>query len=90
MFANIPAIAHHLPALRPSRRGFLIGAAAVTGGFAVGLRAPAAAAQEAAAINPLEAYITITADDRITIRSSQFDMGQGSYYGIATDRKSVV
>lgn len=84
MFANIPAIAHHLPALRPTRRGFLIGAAAVTGGFAVGLRAPAAAAQEAAAINPLEAYITITADDRITIRSSQFDMGQGSYYGIAT------
>ena len=84
MFPIVPPFARRMPPLRTSRRGFLIGAAAVTGGFAVGLRAPAAAAQEAAAINPLQAYVTITADDRVTIHSSQFDMGQGSYYGIAT------
>ena len=45
-----------------------------------------ALAQEAAAeaINPLAAYVTITADDRVTVISSQFDMGEGSYHGIAT------
>ena len=36
------------------------------------------------AINPLAAYVSITADDRVTVISSQFDMGQGSYHGIAT------
>ncbi len=66
-----------------TRRGFLIGSAAVAGGFAVGLRAGPVAAQDAA-INPLDAYIRITADDRVTILSSQFDMGQGSYFGVAS------
>src|SRR5262245_60117840 len=71
--------------VRTSRRGFLIGAAAVAGGFAVGFRPIGALAQAAGeAINPLEAYVVITADDRVTILSSQFDMGQGSYNGIAT------
>src|SRR5688500_11326541 len=71
--------------VRTTRRGFLIGAAAVAGGFAVGFRPVAALAQEAgAAANPLAAYVTITADDRVTVISSQFDMGQGSYHGIAT------
>jgi isoquinoline 1-oxidoreductase beta subunit len=77
-----------LPAPRPTRRGFLIAAATVAGGFAVGFRSPFAAAQEAAAaaapVNPLAAYVVITADDRVTLISSQFDMGQGSYHGIAT------
>jgi isoquinoline 1-oxidoreductase subunit beta len=70
--------------LAATRRGFLIGSAAVAGGFAVGLRAGPAAAQDAAAINPLDAYIRITADDRVTILSSQFEMGQGSYFGVAS------
>ena len=71
------------------RRGFLLGAAAVAGGFAVGFRPLAAEARRRtrgadAPINPLAAYVTITADDRVTVVSSQFDMGQGSYHGIAT------
>jgi isoquinoline 1-oxidoreductase subunit beta len=78
-----------LPA-RATRRAFLIGAAAVAGGFAVGFRP--AAAQEgmpvaqagATAVNPFAAYVTITADDKVTVISSQFDMGEGSYHGIAT------
>jgi len=72
--------------VRTSRRGFLIGAAVVSGGFAVGFRAAPAFAQDPVPgpINPLAAYIHITADDRVTILSSQFDMGQGSYHGIMT------
>ncbi len=75
-----------------SRRGFLIGTTAIAGGFAVGFRPAGALAQEgmpvaqaeASATNPFAAYVTITADDRITVISSQFDMGEGSYHGIAT------
>jgi len=72
--------------VRATRRSFLIGAAAVAGGFAVGFR-PAAAQEagvDAAPVNPFAAYVTITDDDRITVVSSQFDMGEGSYHGIAT------
>ena len=39
---------------------------------------------DAAPVNPFAAYVTITNDDRITVISSQFDMGEGSYHGIAT------
>jgi isoquinoline 1-oxidoreductase beta subunit len=75
-----------------TRRGFLIGATAIAGGFAVGFRPAGARAQEgmpvaqapAGTTNPFAAYVTITADDRIKVISSQFDMGEGSYHGIAT------
>jgi isoquinoline 1-oxidoreductase beta subunit len=75
-----------------TRRRFLIGATAIAGGFAVGFRPAGALAQEgmpvaqapATATNPFAAYVTITTDDRITVISSQFDMGEGSYHGIAT------
>ena len=79
--ANSPA------PIRTSRRGFLIGTAAVAGGFVVGYRLPRAAlAQTAAAeaANPLTGYVLITPDNKVTVLSSQFDMGQGSYHGIAT------
>src|SRR5437867_2563627 len=71
---------------KASRRGFLIGAAAVAGGLAVGFR-PVLAAGETAppnGLSPFDAYLTIGPDDRVTVISSQFDMGQGSYHGIAT------
>lgn len=92
-------LAHHLvrrpvPALPVSRRGFLLGATAVAGGVAIGFRPLGAQAQAqtqaqaqapgGAALNPLTAYVTITEDDRVTITSSQFEMGQGSHHGIAT------
>lgn len=81
-----------LASARTSRRAFLIGATAIAGGFAVGFRPVGAFAQEgvpvsttdAAVINPFAAYVMITGDDRITVVSSQFDMGEGSYHGIAT------
>lgn len=85
MFAGL--MTNALPPLQPTRRGFLLAAAAVAGGLAVGFRPGESSAEDAAgsaAINPFEAYVTITADDRVTVVSSQFDMGQGSYHGVAT------
>lgn len=71
-----------------SRRQFLIGAAMSAGGLAVGyhlLRStPAAAQAEADQLSPFSTYVEITPDDRVIIHSSQFDMGQGAYFGIAT------
>jgi len=82
---------HDAPA--PSRRRFLIGAAAgvasMGAGLVVGFRpavaaTPAKSGEPAGPLNPLEAYVHITPDDRVTVVSSQFDMGQGSWHGIAT------
>ncbi|MFU0504727.1 xanthine dehydrogenase family protein molybdopterin-binding subunit [Pseudaminobacter sp. NGMCC 1.201702] len=75
--------------VKPSRRQFLIGTAAVAG-IAVGYRliaarpASAQAAPGVAAANPFQAYVEITPENRIIIHSSQFEMGQASYFGIAT------
>ncbi len=77
-------------AVSMSRRRFLVSAAATATGLAVGFqvlgaRAAAPAAQQAAApINPFAAYLEIAEDNSVTVLSSQFDMGQGSYHGIAT------
>lgn len=69
-----------------SRRGFLLAAAATTAGVAIGFRAAEAAGPVAAAdtANPFQSYIEINEDGAVTILSSQFDMGQGVYHGIAT------
>ncbi|NMM45335.1 xanthine dehydrogenase family protein molybdopterin-binding subunit [Rhodospirillaceae bacterium KN72] len=72
-----------------SRRGFLLGVTASAGGLAIGFRpaqATEATSTEATsdAANPLEAYIEIAEDGSVTVLSSQFDMGQGSYHGLAT------
>jgi len=79
-----------LDAVQQTRRHFLIGTAATATGLTVGYRlalAPAQAqanAPAAAPVNPFQAYVEITPDNRIVIHSSQFEMGQGSYFGIAT------
>jgi isoquinoline 1-oxidoreductase beta subunit len=91
----IPAFnAHHpkpLAAALPkaSRRSFIIGALAVGTSLVVGFRATPQALAETAAtpaapVNPLAGYIKIDADNKVTIYSSQFEMGQGAYFGIAT------
>jgi isoquinoline 1-oxidoreductase subunit beta len=68
-----------------SRRRFLVGSAAVAGGLMIGFRATPAMAQAApAAVNPLQGYISIGADNVITIYSAHMDMGQRIYGGIAT------
>ena len=76
----------------PSRRRFLIGAAAVGGGLAVGFRAAEAAdgpvqAQTPFAhtqVNPFSAYLTITPEGLVVVHSAHMDMGQGPYHGLAT------
>lgn len=70
----------------PSRRSFLIGAAAVGSSFVVGFSALADVAPGAnpAAPNPFDGYLQISPDETVTIYSSQMDMGQGIYHGLAT------
>lgn len=74
-----------------SRRQFMLGALAAGGGLAVGFRvlasSPAAASETAPDGNRASAftpYLTIDGDGRVTVLSSQFEMGQGSYNGLAT------
>ncbi|HWK66986.1 MAG TPA: xanthine dehydrogenase family protein molybdopterin-binding subunit [Rhizobiaceae bacterium] len=79
------ALRTELATLRPSRRQFLRGAAA-TAGLVIGYRLIASdrAVAQSAPANPFQSYVEITPDDRILVHSSQFEMGQGSYFGIAT------
>ncbi len=75
------------PALAPSRRQFLVATAATAGGLLVGFRRAGAASEAAAPAaqpNPFEAYLRIGDDGRVTVLSSQFEMGQGCYHGLAT------
>jgi isoquinoline 1-oxidoreductase subunit beta len=69
-----------------SRRSFLIGAAAFGSCLVVGFSAEAEVSQVAAkpGDNPFVGYVQIAPDDSVTIYSSQMDMGQGIYHGIAT------
>jgi isoquinoline 1-oxidoreductase beta subunit len=71
-----------------SRRRFLLATMATSAGLAVGFRPFAAASEEhggqAAIPNPFQAYVEVAENGAVTILSSQFDMGQGSYHGIAT------
>jgi isoquinoline 1-oxidoreductase subunit beta len=73
-----------LAAKRPSRRGFMLGAAAVSGALVVGFRPTGAAAQRAPGGAQLTGYIRIGADNSVTIASAHMDMGQRIYHGIAT------
>lgn len=72
-----------------SRRGFLLGALAAGGGLAVGFHLPPASEAKAAAASDATAsqfspYVLIDQSGKVTVLSSQFEMGQGSYNGIAT------
>lgn len=73
-----------MPGPAASRRGFLLGAAAVSGGLMIGFGPRAARAQAGAAPNPFAGYIRIGTDNTVTIYSAHMDMGQGIYHGIAT------
>jgi isoquinoline 1-oxidoreductase subunit beta len=67
----------------PSRRGFILGAAAIGGGLSIGFHATSASAQ-AAGTNPFASYLTIGADSTVTVHVAHMDMGQGIYSGVAT------
>ncbi|MFJ1311404.1 molybdopterin cofactor-binding domain-containing protein [Agrobacterium sp. P15N1-A] len=79
-----------LPAAQASRRQFLLGSMTVAGGLAVGFHILAVSPAEAADTTPasgspaLTPYLTIGGDGKVTVLSSQFEMGQGSYNGLAT------
>lgn len=75
---------------KTSRRQFLLGAAATGTGLAIGFqllgsqKAQAAGFPAPPLVQPFSAYVTIDADGKVTVLSSQFEMGQGSYNGLAT------
>ncbi len=77
-------------AATPSRRRFLIGAAVAGAGLTIGIGLPGirtARSQTASAdaiVSPFEAYLRIAPDNTVTVLSAHFEMGQGSYTGIAT------
>ncbi|MEP2545079.1 MAG: xanthine dehydrogenase family protein molybdopterin-binding subunit [Alphaproteobacteria bacterium] len=87
----LPKIINHLaPAasVKTTRRAFLVASAAAAGAFVIGFGAAPARAATGAAVSaapaPFDAYLKIAADGKVTILSSQFDMGQGAYHGLAT------
>ena len=76
---------------KASRRQFLLGAVAAGTGIAVGYRilaaSPAAAGEKVAdetGAHSFSPYVVIDGDGKVTVLSSQFEMGQGSYNGLAT------
>ncbi len=75
--------------VRATRRQFLVGTATAAGlvvGYKLIASDPASAqtAPAPAQPNPFQAYVEITPENKILIHSSQFEMGQGSYFGVAT------
>src|SRR5262249_41882659 len=83
---NYFGLVSQIPNLQTSRRSFLIGATALGSSLVVGFSAEADVTPAAATpgANPFVGYVQIASDDTVTIYSSQMDMGQGIYHGIAT------
>jgi isoquinoline 1-oxidoreductase beta subunit len=74
-----------------SRRNFILGALAASGGMVLGFRVEASTLNRDVATDDANGnsraftpYLLIGADGKVTVLSSQFEMGQGSYNGIAT------
>lgn len=72
----------------PSRRRFVLGAAIIGGALVVGYRLRPASGPKSPPLaqvpNPFESYVQIAPSGKVTILSSQFESGQGIYFGIAT------
>lgn len=81
---KITNLTHQISRFQPSRRQFLVGAAATGVGFKIAFPARQALAADDAGPNPFDAYISIAPDNTVTILSAHMDMGQGCYHGIAT------
>jgi len=79
------AIKQKMP--RPSRRQFLVGAAATGAGLTIGFHVPMGPASRALAagtVNPINAYLRIAPDGAVMVLSAHMDGGQGIYTGVAT------
>src|SRR5690349_15547818 len=66
-----------------NRRSFLVGSAAVTGGFSLGFHVPGSAAEAAEATPEVNAWVVIKPDDTVVIRIARSEMGQGTLTGLA-------
>ncbi|HYC63503.1 MAG TPA: molybdopterin cofactor-binding domain-containing protein, partial [Reyranellaceae bacterium] len=62
------------------RRGFVVGSAAVAGGFSLGFHVPFANAQ--APVQELNAWVVIHPDDKVVVRIARSEMGQGTLTGL--------
>ena len=81
------AIKPKLP--KPSRRQFLVGAAAAGAGLTIGFHVPRGRAAEGGATasvtaDTVNAYVRIAPDGTVTVLSAHMDGGQGIYTGVAT------
>jgi isoquinoline 1-oxidoreductase beta subunit len=66
------------------RRGFLVSATAVVGGFSLGLRLPFEdGVAHAAEVPEINAWVVIHPDDKVVIRIARSEMGQGTLTGLA-------
>ncbi|WP_316189035.1 xanthine dehydrogenase family protein molybdopterin-binding subunit [Bradyrhizobium sp. SZCCHNS1054] len=71
---------------RLNRRAFVIGTAALGGGFALGLDIPFGGPQMARAADgapEVNAWVVIRPDDTVVIRIARSEMGQGTWTGLA-------
>ena len=70
-----------------SRRKFLVGTAAASGGLALGFSLPfgiaTAAAQSGAAASEVNIWVVVQPDDTCVIRIARAEMGQGTMTGLA-------
>src|SRR5262245_17110449 len=68
-----------------TRRQFIIGTAAASGGLALGLSVPFESEQAEAAVEPSEinAWVLIKPDETVVIRIARSEMGQGTLTGLA-------
>jgi isoquinoline 1-oxidoreductase beta subunit len=74
----------HMPRL--SRRAFVIGAAAVGGGLAIGFDLPGGGPKAVLAANgtpEINAWVVVRPDDTVVIRIARSEMGQGTLTGLA-------
>jgi isoquinoline 1-oxidoreductase beta subunit len=72
---------NHLPQI--NRRSFVIGAAAVGGGLALGLELPFARARAATGNPEVNAWVVVRPDETVVIRVARSEMGQGTITGLA-------
>ena len=73
--------------IQDDRRKFLVGSAAATGRLLIGFGMPSSAADaatKAATPDPVNAYVQIGLDNKVTIFASHMDKGQGAFHGLAT------